>query len=51
MFYRIHRLVAKPLFQSLRQLVLLRLSQNLTSKMAFQYPQAYRDDAVVSKGG
>uniref|UniRef100_A0A8C9XQP7 Prolyl endopeptidase n=1 Tax=Sander lucioperca TaxID=283035 RepID=A0A8C9XQP7_SANLU len=47
MFYRIQRVISQPQFQSLGQLFFLRNSRKLTSKMAFQYPQAYRDDAVV----
>ncbi|XP_033932416.1 prolyl endopeptidase [Pseudochaenichthys georgianus] len=47
MFPRLQRVISKPLFHSLRQLLLLRSSRKLTSKMSFQYPQAYRDDAVM----
>ncbi|KAK1888586.1 Prolyl endopeptidase [Dissostichus eleginoides] len=47
MFYRLQRVISKPLFHSLRQLLLLRSSRKLTSKMSFQYPQACRDDAVM----
>ncbi|KAK5879962.1 hypothetical protein CesoFtcFv8_023035 [Champsocephalus esox] len=47
MFSRLQRVISKPLFHSLRQLLLLRSSRKLTSKMSFQYPQAYRDDAVM----
>ncbi|KAI4801908.1 hypothetical protein KUCAC02_019775 [Chaenocephalus aceratus] len=47
MFSRLQRVILKPLFHSLRQLLLLRSSRKLTSKMSFQYPQAYRDDAVM----
>lgn len=47
----IPRVVSKPLFLYLRQPFLLRTCRKLISKMSFQYPQAYRDDAVVSKRG
>ena len=49
MIYRILRVVSKPLLQSLNHLVLLHNFRNLVSKMAFQYPLAFRDEAVVSK--
>ncbi|XP_040920065.1 prolyl endopeptidase isoform X1 [Toxotes jaculatrix] len=47
MFARVPSVISKPLFHSLRQLFLLRSSRKPTSKMAFQYPQAYRDEAVL----
>ncbi|XP_075940359.1 prolyl endopeptidase [Anarhichas minor] len=47
MFYWIQSVISKTLFQSLRQLFFLRNSRTLSSKMAFQYPQSDRDDAVV----
>ncbi|KAK5852854.1 hypothetical protein PBY51_006693 [Eleginops maclovinus] len=47
MFYRIQKAISKPLFHSLRLILLLRSSRKLTSKMSFQYPQTYRDDAVM----
>uniref|UniRef100_A0A3B5RAQ1 Prolyl endopeptidase n=1 Tax=Xiphophorus maculatus TaxID=8083 RepID=A0A3B5RAQ1_XIPMA len=47
MIHRLRKVISKPLLQSLRQLCVLRHSRKLTSKMAFQYPQAYRDEAVV----
>ncbi|XP_031600623.2 prolyl endopeptidase [Oreochromis aureus] len=47
MFYRTARVISKAPFQSLRQLFWLRNSRKLTSKMSFQYPQAYRDESVV----
>ncbi|TNN62371.1 Prolyl endopeptidase [Liparis tanakae] len=47
MFHGVYRLISKPTLHSLRQLILLRNSRKLSSKMSFQYPQAYRDDAVV----
>lgn len=51
MFSSIHRVVSKPLFHYLRQPFLLRPCRKLIYEMSFQYPQAYRDDAVVSKCG
>ncbi|KAK7907701.1 hypothetical protein WMY93_016313 [Mugilogobius chulae] len=47
MFHRFHRLIAAPLFYCLRPNVYLRTSRNLCSKMSFQYPQAFRDEAVI----
>uniref|UniRef100_G3P489 Prolyl endopeptidase n=1 Tax=Gasterosteus aculeatus aculeatus TaxID=481459 RepID=G3P489_GASAC len=47
MFNSIQRVISKTTLHSLRQLVLCRYSRKLSSKMAFPYPQAYRDDAVV----
>uniref|UniRef100_A0A8C6LXJ5 Prolyl endopeptidase n=1 Tax=Nothobranchius furzeri TaxID=105023 RepID=A0A8C6LXJ5_NOTFU len=41
MIYRINRPI-----HSLSKLFVLRHSRKLTSKMSFQYPQAYRDEAV-----
>ncbi|KAM3861541.1 prolyl endopeptidase [Diretmus argenteus] len=43
MFCRLQRVISKPLFHSLEKRFLLRNSR----KMSFQYPQAYRDEAVV----
>ncbi|XP_046905881.1 prolyl endopeptidase [Hypomesus transpacificus] len=49
MFGRIHKGISQPIFQSLKKAYLLRISRTSTSKMSvpFQYPQVYRDEAVV----
>ncbi|XP_064846650.1 prolyl endopeptidase-like [Oncorhynchus masou masou] len=47
MFGRVQKVISKQLFKSLTQLFLLRNSRTVTSKMSFQYPNAYRDEAVV----
>uniref|UniRef100_A0A3P9KVT9 Prolyl endopeptidase n=1 Tax=Oryzias latipes TaxID=8090 RepID=A0A3P9KVT9_ORYLA len=43
----IYRIISKALLNTPNRLYILRHSRKLTSKMAFQYPQAYRDEAVV----
>uniref|UniRef100_A0A3P9HHS8 Prolyl endopeptidase n=1 Tax=Oryzias latipes TaxID=8090 RepID=A0A3P9HHS8_ORYLA len=43
----IYRIISKALLNTPNRLYFLRHSRKLTSKMAFQYPQAYRDEAVV----
>ncbi|KAF6737590.1 Prolyl endopeptidase [Oryzias melastigma] len=43
----IYRTIPKVLLKTSSRLFILRHSRPLTSKMAFQYPQAYRDEAVV----
>uniref|UniRef100_A0A3B3H2K1 Prolyl endopeptidase n=1 Tax=Oryzias latipes TaxID=8090 RepID=A0A3B3H2K1_ORYLA len=43
----IYRIISKALLNTPNLLYILRHSRKLTSKMAFQYPQAYRDEAVV----
>ncbi|XP_034018197.1 prolyl endopeptidase isoform X2 [Thalassophryne amazonica] len=47
MFCKFHRFISRPLNQSLERLFFIRKSRTLASKMPFQYPQAYRDEAVV----
>ncbi|XP_012722850.2 prolyl endopeptidase [Fundulus heteroclitus] len=47
MIHRLRIVISKPLIQSLRLPCVLRHCRKLTSKMPFQYPQAYRDEAVV----
>ncbi|XP_033847291.1 prolyl endopeptidase-like [Periophthalmus magnuspinnatus] len=47
MFHRFHRLITAPFFHCLRPYLSLRTSRKLSSKMSFQYPQAFRDEAVV----
>ncbi|KAM8832340.1 prolyl endopeptidase [Spinachia spinachia] len=47
MFHSIQRVISKPTSQFLRRFVLCRCSRKLSSQMAFRYPQAERDDAVV----
>lgn len=48
--WMIYRAIPKVLLKTSSRLFILRHSRPLTSKMAFQYPQAYRDEAVVSDG-
>ncbi|KAM9420738.1 LOW QUALITY PROTEIN: prolyl endopeptidase-like [Salvelinus alpinus] len=46
MFVRIQKVITKPVIHSFTQLFLLR-TRTVTSKMSFQYPHAYRDEAVA----
>ena len=46
-FCRIQRVISKQLLTSLGHIFTLRNSRSLTSKMSFQYPPVYRDEAVV----
>ena len=46
-FCRIQRVISEQLLTSLGHVCTLRNSRSLTSKMAFQYPPVYRDEAVV----
>ncbi|XP_061560417.1 prolyl endopeptidase isoform X1 [Phycodurus eques] len=47
MLYVFQRAISKYPLRALGQLFLLRDSRKLASRMAFQYPTAYRDDAIV----
>ncbi|KAK0142159.1 Prolyl endopeptidase [Merluccius polli] len=44
---RSRRVISQLLFTSLGHIRTLRTSRSLTSKMSFQYPHVYRDEAVV----
>ncbi|XP_071018704.1 prolyl endopeptidase-like [Oncorhynchus clarkii lewisi] len=47
MFVRIQKVIIKPVIHYFTKLFLLRNLRTVTSKMSFQYPHAYRDEAVA----